>query len=363
MKVTFRVDASVAIGSGHVMRCMTLATALRDRGAQCQFICRAHNGNLIELLRQRGFDVVELTLRDGDGEGIVADTSAPAHANWLDCDWKADAVETRAVLQALQPDWLVIDHYALDRRWEAEVRCGELRLMVIDDLADRVHECELLLDQNLGRRAVDYAALVPTSCNLLIGPQHALLRPEFVSLREASLQRPRTSVASVLVNMGGVDQPNATGAVLRMLRQFELPRDCRISVVMGMRAPWTCQVRELAAAMPWRTEVLVNISNMAQRMAASDLAIGAAGSTSWERCCLGLPALMVVLASNQEQGAAALARAGAAELLGTVADLGATLPAAMFEMMAGERLVRMSRVAASLVDGRGVDKVVHALER
>jgi UDP-2,4-diacetamido-2,4,6-trideoxy-beta-L-altropyranose hydrolase len=361
MKLAFRVDASVAIGSGHVMRCLTLATALRDRGDECQFICRAHPGNLVELLRQRGFDVVELAAHSDAGRCAV-DPGTVAHADWLGCDWNADAMETRAVLQVLQPDWLVVDHYALDQRWEAAARCGDLRLMVIDDLADRAHECELLLDQNLGRHAADYEGLVPNNCKLLVGPQHALLRPEFAAAREASLRRPRSSVASVLVNMGGVDQPNATGAVLRMLRQCELPDDCRISVVMGMHAPWISQVRELAAELPWPTEVLVNITDMAQRMAASDLAIGAAGSTSWERCCLGLPALIVVLASNQEQGAAALARAGAGDLLGTVEGLGATLPGAMREIMVREHLARMSRVAASLVDGRGVDKVLLALE-
>lgn len=362
MKLAFRVDASVAIGSGHVMRCLTLATALRDRGAECQFICRAHHGNLNELLLQRGFDVVELASHGCVGERAVANKGLPAHADWLGCDWEADAAQTRTALQAFQPDWLVVDHYALDQRWEAAVRCGGLRLLAIDDLADRAHECELLLDQNLGRQAADYAGLVPSGGKLLIGPQYALLRPEFAALRAASLQRPRISVTSVLVNMGGVDQPNATAAVLRTLRHVELPRDCRISVVMGMQAPWIGQVRALAAEMPWPTEVLVNISDMGQRMAESDLAIGAAGSTSWERCCLGLPALMVVLAENQQQGAGALARAGAADVLGTVADLGATLPAAMGEMMAGERLMRMSRVAASLVDGLGVEKVLDVLE-
>lgn len=359
MRFVFRVDASLLIGSGHVMRCLTLATSLREQGAHCHFVSRAHAGHLIELVRRRGFDV---SILEAQGK-VEPAIGGPAHADWLGCSWQVDAQQTRELVQSLEPDWLVVDHYALDQRWESVVLTGKVKLLVIDDLADRPHVCDLLVDQNLGRRAADYRKLVPSRCNVLAGPGYALLRSEFAILRSRSLARREDNrLGHVLVNMGGVDQPNATGEVLQVLRSCDLPASCRLSVVMGIQAPWIDEVRALASQMPWSTEVLVNVGDMAEYMAASDLAIGAAGSTAWERCCLGLPTLMVVLAANQEAGAAALQAEGAAVLLGSVAEISARLPTALQVVLQPGELARMSAVASAVVDGLGVQRVLQALE-
>lgn len=365
MMFVFRTDASLQIGSGHVMRCLTLAEALRANGAQCHFISRAHPGHLLEVIRQRGFAVTALPaeLSPPLANTQVASESAnePVHARWLGCDWQSDAQQTRTILTALQPDWLVVDHYALDHRWETALRPHYRKLMVIDDLADRFHHCELLLDQNLGRQLQDYANLVPAQCQVLIGPQYALLRPEFAALRPYSLQRrQQPALKQVLITMGGVDLPNATGQVLQALKVCALPQDCRISVVMGLQAPWLQQVRAQAQDMRWRTEVLVNISDMARRMADSDLAIGAAGSTSWERCCLGLPTLMVALADNQWPGAKALEVVQAACLIGKVCEIATQLPLAITAINQDDRLMQMSTFTNVITDGLGVDKVLQA---
>lgn len=363
MKFLFRVDASIAIGSGHVMRCLTLADALRRHGADCHFVCRAHAGHLIDSIRQRGFETTALAAGSAPLAGTELEPDAPAHAAWLECAWQKDARQTRDLALTLQPDWLVVDHYALDARWENAVRDARRKLLAIDDLADRSHACDVLMDQNLGRTAAHYAGLVSPGCRVLAGPDYALLRPEFMELRSASLaRRHHAALRHVFVNMGGVDQPNATGEVLAVLRECALPPDCRVSVVMGMQAIWIAEVREMAAAMPWPTEVLVNVTDMAERMAASDLAIGAAGGTAWERCCLGLPTLLVVLAANQEAGAAALEQAGAAVSLGRVDQVRARLPAALAGMMQAPRLDRMGQVAAGLVDGQGAGRILRALE-
>jgi UDP-2,4-diacetamido-2,4,6-trideoxy-beta-L-altropyranose hydrolase len=236
------------------------------------------------------------------------------------------------------------------------------KLLVIDDLADRPHRCDLLLDQNLGRQPQDYACLVPAQCKSLTGPQYTLLRPEFAALRPYSLQRRQLpTFKHLLITMGSVDLPNATGQVLQALKFCALPHDCRVSVVMGLQAPWLQQVREQSQDMPWPTEVLVSITDMAQRMAESDLAIGAAGSTSWERCCLGLPTLMVVLADNQWPGARALQEAQAACLIGAVCDITAQLPLAFRALTQDQRLMHMSTAASTVTDGQGVDKVLQAI--
>lgn len=369
MKIAFRADASLQMGSGHVMRCLTLADALKAQGADCHFISREHPGHLREVIRQRGYKVNSLVALVQSAQAaiksIVREAPLPqqvtVHAAWLGSTWQTDAQETSAILAHLQPDWLVVDHYALDQRWEEALAPHYRKLLVIDDLADRPHRCDLLLDQNLGSQPEHYATLVPAHCKVLAGPQYALLRPEFAALRPYSLQRRQTqpTLRHLLITMGGVDQPNATGQVLQALKTCVLPADCCITVVMGLTAPWLQNVRELAAQMPWPTEVVVNVNDMAQRMADSDLAIGAAGSTSWERCCLGLPSILVILAANQISACAELGALRAAEIIGELKYIKERLPDRLsFFFKNAESLQIFSDAASSICDGNGVALVV-----
>lgn len=358
--IVFRTDASLEMGSGHVMRCLTLADALREQGAKCRFVCRAHQGHLADLITARGHACHLLS----DVDLTVSDSSL-AHAHWLACGWEQDAAQTQAILADWQPDWLVVDHYALDARWERLMRPHVGNIMAIDDLADRVHNCDLLLDQNLGRQPDDYRERIPSNCTLLVGPHYALLRPEFAAMREYSLQRRQIPVLKqVLITMGGVDQPNATGRVLEALRQAPLPDDCRICVVMGAKAPWLAQVEALATTLPWPTEVRVNVSNMAELMANSDLAIGAAGGTSWERCCLGLPTILVVLAQNQYESAVHLAATESAHVVASVDDIPKEMARLLPDICQEEEiLTRLSSASTAISDGAGVRRVLSAWEK
>lgn len=359
--IAFRADASLEIGSGHVMRCLTLANAMRSQGAECQFICREHPGHLCDVIETRGFTVHRLALQESSlNPGL-------AHAHWLGADWLQDAVSCEAILSELPPAWLVVDHYALDHRWEAAVlpksTGSTARLLVIDDLANRKHAADLLLDQNLGRQGEDYEGLVPDDCRVLAGPRYALLRPEFREWREASLSRrtcqPR--VKRLLINLGGVDNDNLTGRILEALTDCDLPNDLEIVVVMGASAPWRRSVATQAKMLPWPTEVVVNVSDMARRMAEADIAIGAAGSTSWERCCLGLPTLMLVLADNQESAASALQAVGAAHYIHTDA-LKARLSYELERLfMSSSSLKNMAMSSAAVCDGAGALRVVTIL--
>jgi UDP-2,4-diacetamido-2,4,6-trideoxy-beta-L-altropyranose hydrolase len=369
MKVVFRVDASLQIGSGHFMRCLTLAEALRVNGVQCHFICRAHAGNLLGLILHSGFGFSELPLeilRSHPKKQVVIDyPKVNEHAQWLGCDWQNDAEQTRAIVEKLQPDLLVVDHYALDQQWEFVLRPYCKKLFVIDDLADRPHQCDFLLDQNLGRLPQDYSKLVPSHCKVLAGPQYALLRQEFSKLRAYSLQRrQQPTLKHLLISMGGVDLPNASGQVLQALKDCILPKDCHVSLVMGHQAPWLTKVRAQAQDMPWKTEVLVNISDMAQCMADSDLAIGAAGSTSWERCCLGLPTLLTVLAKNQENAASYLELAGAAYCLSLDVQLNQRLrDRIQYLLNQSDGLNRMTNNASRITDGMGVERVITEIQK
>lgn len=296
--IAFRTDASLDIGTGHVMRCLTLAEALRKRGASCSFICREHAGNLLDLIRQRGFDTYALPIKDislaKPAKQKVIDEKINAHTAWLGADWQADAEQTISAIDELIVDWLIVDHYSLDAYWELALRPQCHKLMVIDDLADRTHDCDVLLDQNIGRAIKDYENLVPAQCKLLVGPQYALLRPEFSALRQYSLDRRATpQLKNLLITMGGVDKDNTASQVLAVLNTCSLPTGCRITVVMGSHAPWLKQIRDQATQMPWTTEVLVNVNNMAQLMADSDLAIGASGFACYELASLGCIMMLI----------------------------------------------------------------------
>jgi len=361
MRVVIRTDASIRIGTGHVMRCLTLADALRRQGAECRFICRALEGHMAAAIRARGFECTLLPAHEGP-----LPVGPPDHAHWAEADWRRDAEETRAALGSA-PDWLVLDHYAFDARWEEAVCPAGTRLLVLDDLADRPHTADLLLDQNLGRRAEDYDGFVPDHCKRLIGPRYALLRPEFAERRAEALaaraERADQGIRHLLISMGGIDLPNATSKVLEVLPECNLPDDARITVVMGAQAPALERVRALAVALPWQTDVRVNVSDMAALMADADLAIGGAGTTTWERCCLGLPTLTVVLADNQKSAAVALATAEATMNLGECnrSILARTLPSSISRLSEPDCLISFSTKSAAICDGKGKDEILNRI--
>lgn len=357
MRVAFRADASVTIGTGHVMRCLTLADALRARGVDCQFVTRDLPGHLGARIADRGFAVSLLDAPTGP-----APSGPPDHAAWAGVTWQQDLADTRAVLD--RADWLVVDHYALDARWQQGLGDCVGRIMVIDDLADRPHAAALLLDQNLGREAKDYDGLVPDDCRILTGPRFALLRPEFAAQRERSLTRRQTpQLANLMVTMGGTDAIDATSQVLRALKDADLPEGLQISVVMGSRAPALERVRALAADVPWPTEVLVDVRDMAALMTDADLAIGAGGSTNWERCCLGLPGIVVETAENQARSVAAMVDAGAALGTGLLSNPGFfdRVLGAVRHMQNADFRAESSRRAAAICAGDGAPRVVDIL--
>ncbi len=358
MKIAFRSDASLQIGTGHFMRCLALADVLRQRGAQCNFICRPSHGHLLNLIQERGHKA-NILVQSGDAFSASADLS---HAKLLSSDWASDAKQTQQTLGRQVVDWLVVDHYALDERWEHALRPHARRILVIDDLADRPHDCDLLLDQNLGREPKDYVGLLSSKTKTLIGPSYALLRPEFSEWREHSLQRrEKPKLTNLLITMGGVDLTNVTGQVLDALTICDLPADLRITVVVGPMSLWLAKVQAQAASMPRPTQVLVGVSNMAQLMAESDLCIGAAGGTAWERCALGLPTIVLILAANQNSGAMALQAHGAAWTADDLEQL-RTQMITMFNIdKQTVALQKLSQAAARVTQGDGVSRVLESI--
>lgn len=363
-KIAFRTDASLLMGSGHVMRCLTLAEALKAQGAECHFISRAHIGHLLEVIRQRGFAVtalpVELPPPPANTQVASERPKEPAHALWLGCDWQTDAEQTRAIVETLHPDWLVVDHYALDQRWETALRPHYQKLMVIDDLADRPHDCDLLLDQNLvAQMQTRYADKVPAACVMLLEPEYALLQPIYAELHDRMPPR-EGQIRRIFIFFGGADSDNLTGQSISAFLSLTRP-DIEVDVVIAAGSPYTENIRQQVAG-HGNIHLHSGLPTLAPLMAKADLAIGAGGATSWERLCLGLPTLVVTLAENQRPIADGLSQRGLIRWLGHQDAVDQTTIAQALGKLLQQGLDEdWSLRCLAAVDGKGIDRVCAAL--
>lgn len=359
MKVAIRVDSSLKIGTGHVMRCLTLAKALSNKGAEIFFICRNHKGHVIGIIKNSGYDVIVLPFH----KSVNTDSSLYG-CSWLGDNIENDALYTLDILKKNPVDWLIVDHYSLDSRWESFLVGYYKYLMVIDDLANRKHICDLLLDQNLGRKHEEYQCIVPDYCHTLLGPTYALLRDEFILWRDYSLKRRQESkrIEQIFINMGGTDPDNITGNILNQLSSLKLGEFVKIIVVIGASFPWPDEVREIASKMKNDIDVRHNVANIAELMANSDLAIGAAGSTSWERCCLGLPSIVFAIAENQRNSASQLMKHDAAIAIESYLGLTSIIEDLLSGSDSSMKLINsITEKSSQLVDGTGAERVANYL--
>jgi UDP-2,4-diacetamido-2,4,6-trideoxy-beta-L-altropyranose hydrolase len=362
MKILFRVDSSLLIGTGHTMRCLTLAEVLREKNVEVSFVTHAQQGNLNDFLKQKGYKVYSLTSQNDEhyrkNEYVInnEENGSLSYTAWLAATWQEDAAQTKNILKEIKPDWLIVDHYAIDYRWHQFIKPFCRKLMVIDDLANRKHNCDLLLDQTHGRKDKDYHRLVPNDCTLLLGSKFALLRPEFSDWREYSLKRRKNpEIKQIIITLGGIDKDNITSQVIEALKECSLSAELEIAIVMGGNAPHIDNIKNIAEQMPCKTQVLTNIENIAEYMAKSDLAIGAAGSTTWERCCLGLPTLMVITADNQKNNGRTLEKNRAVILI-TKPIKNSVIK--IFSELTDKVMQELSTNSVELVDGMGCARVV-----
>jgi len=367
--IVFRCDASLAIGSGHVMRCLTLARELRRQGQVCHLISRRLPGHLLDLIAAEFPLHILPALQEPQAKSPIA---ADDYAGWLGCSQEQDAKDTLAAIDAAglaSIAWLVVDHYGLDAEWHQRLREGlgalnqHPRLLVIDDLANRPLKADLLLDQNrLDSEEGDriYQPLLPPGCRCLIGPHFALMAEAFRLLQPLLPQR-RAPVQRVLIFLGGSDLQNLTERCLVGLLE-PTPLPLKLDVVLGQANPHRQRIEALLASHP-QTQLHQGLPSLAGLMAQADLAIGAGGVTSWERVCLGLPALLAGLAPNQNQVIRQLVAAGAVVDLGTADDITSELVRDLTSRFLAnpQELERMSRQAASICDGWGSARVTAAM--
>ncbi|SCY58377.1 UDP-2,4-diacetamido-2,4,6-trideoxy-beta-L-altropyranose hydrolase [Lysinibacillus fusiformis] len=352
MKVIIRVDASVEIGSGHVMRCLTLANGFVTLGYDVVFICRATNGDATNFIVQNGYKVF---LLDAIEESLWNYTSV----NWMD-----DAMETKNYIDSLEgtSNLLVVDHYSIDERWENFIRPYVHTILVIDDLANRKHCCDILLDQNY---YVDgqtrYVSLVPENCLLLLGPKYALLRDEFMELMY--LVNSKKTLQHMLLFMGGSDPTNETEKILDYILPIILKNEITVDVVVGNINIHKNKIKKICSENKY-LHYYCQIDNIAELMVRADFCIGAGGATTWERCALGLPTATIVIAENQREITEDVAKYGACFYLG---DLESVTQKNVQKVLLNaisdtDKLNTMSKRCRKLVDGKGMSRVIKEIQ-
>ena len=348
--IAIRLDSGTPIGSGHLVRCHTLATALRRRGANVRFVCRQRPGDMSDRLAADGFVVHRLPLSSDDA--LSRDTVG---AQWLGETIERDATDTIAALGGKPLDWLVVDHYAAGAHWHAQLRPHVERIMVVDDLADRALDCDVLLDQNWfgSRTEARYDELVAPARTRLLGPRYALLQPEYAERRRVASKR-SSGVRRVFVYFGAGDPTNETAKALDALSRPQLA-DLAVDVVIGPCHP---DPRGVEHAVQRRSGATLyhEVGSLASLMLTADVAVGAGGATTWERLCLGVPSIVTTIAANQEPIARALHEHGLIRWLGGSGQTSATSYA--------DALISAptpSPQQSPLVDGRGAQRVVEVM--
>lgn len=356
MKIVFRVDSSLHIGSGHLYRTLTLAKQLAAQNSEVliYFICRDLYGNSAFLIQQNGFPLLTIPVQE--------EVCSQIERVWTDEEILYDVEQTRELLLSIgEIDLLIIDHYGLDKRWENEMKTLSRKIMVIDDLANREHACDILLDQNYYTDQQErYNKFVPPTCLKMQGPAYSLLRSEFASIRR-NLKKQYGTVKRMFVFFGGSDETNETAKALHAIRLMD-ELNIQFDVVVGFHNPYKAEIEEMCRQLQ-NTRFYCQIDYIAELMACADLGLGAGGATTWERSALGLPSVVISTAENQERLSIDCDALGISKYLGRSHEVDAEQILHTIQELINnpERIQSMSEKGMELVDGSGTSRVVKGI--
>ena len=361
MQFAFRVDASSKIGSGHVIRCLTLAKELTKQGNKCIFICRNHENNLIEKIKKQKFKVVTLFKSNKFKTKPFNKNRKIDYAKWIGASWKADAKQTIIALNKKKIDCLIIDHYGIEKKWEKKLRPFTKNIIVIDDLANRAHECDFLLDQSLCSSKERYQNLVPKYCKQLHGPYYALIDIIYSSAR-LKLKKRSAKIKRALIYFGsGEETYKLLKTTLIAFSRQDLLK-IKLDVVFNGKLNFIKRLKYLIN-LRGNAKLYTNLPNLSSLMSKADIAIGGAGSTSWERCCMGLPTIGVISADNQKFNANSLNLKGVAILIESTLFNASRISDTVMSLYKNDTYLKMSKKAFSICDGNGSKRVTKYLIR
>ncbi|MDC0142453.1 UDP-2,4-diacetamido-2,4,6-trideoxy-beta-L-altropyranose hydrolase [Candidatus Nitrosopelagicus sp.] len=340
-KIFIRVDSGRDIGIGHIMRCMSLAETLARNNFEVIFISKKLDEKIYELIIKKGYKINILPENENNANIV-----------------NHDAIETQKIIVSNKDDssWLIVDHRNIDIQWEQILRKHVQKIIVIDDLADKQHDCDMLIDQNLYEEINErYENLVPKNCKMLLGPRYALLRSEFSNLRQKLIKN-RTELRNILISFGGTDPSNETRKVLEAIKILNL-ENIHIDVVTTSINPFKDEIQQLCSSMT-NINFYCDVDKIGDLMSTSDLAIGAGGSTTWERCCLGLPSLVSVISEDQLECTRVMGKEGHIIYLGLAKKLTIHDYVIGIKNLDIQNLQKISKLNLKLVDGQGCQRIL-----
>lgn len=342
MKVVFRVDSSGSIGAGHLIRCLALAQELQYRDIETFFISQNNLLPLREYLLSSGHKIFDIP------------QSIP-----LKFDWKRDSEETLEILKDLAADILIVDHYQLDKKWQESVKESINKLVVIDDKPGRKLFCDILIDQNLGRKPDHYLPFIEGDPKLLLGTKFVLIREEFRLNKERAFKRRKKfeGIKSILLTFGGSESSSSYLNIIKVLSEIKLKNIFEVKLAPGFELQQDKYSKDFLKSKKLKIRVLDNPLNIYESMVTSDLCIGYAGSSSWERCILGLPALLKVKSDNQLFIAENLEKLGAAKIWKEEYELKKLVQ----KMDEKENWVKVVDASLKICDGKGTHRVADAI--
>ena len=360
MKIIFRTDSSSEIGAGHVMRCLTLAKILKKRGSDCKFVCRKLKGNFIKKIKKENFEVI--TLYNQNQKKIVRnyDRSRSKYLKWLNTTLQNDAKQTIDALHLKKIDLLIVDHYSLDKSWEKKLRPYTSKIMVIDDLANRFHDCDFLLDQNLGSSKKRYKKLVPNKCKQFHGSKYVLINQIYAS-KKFKLKNRSGKINQILIYFGsGNDSLKFIKIALKVFCDPEL-LNINLDIVFNGSSSGFLDIKQIAKKRG-KCRIHVDLPNLSKLILKADLAIGAAGSTTWERCLAGLPSILIISDTNQEIIAKFMKSVGAAFIFRPSSKLEKEFKNSV-KLLINEpnTCLKMGRNAHKICDGYGSERVAEEI--
>ncbi len=357
MVIVFRVDSSTIMGSGHLMRCLTLSKLIRSSGNDdVYFICRDLGGNIASLVSDNDFNLIMLPAAERNSNLL-------GYTAWFTVSQEQDSYETIDAIGSIsserQVDYVIVDSYAINEKWEKKLRPFTKKIFVIDDLANRKHECDFLLDQTYGiENSSKYDGLVPLSCVQFLGTPYSLLKPEYRKLRQ-EIDLLRQEIKNILVFFGGSDDTGETVKFLEALKQKQYEQ-YHFIIIIGGGNPQKKKIKAYCDEMD-NVEFHCQVDNMEYYISISDIAFASAGVNTWERCVLGLPSVITVTADNQLEVAAKMREKNAAVILGGFDSVNSEDYSRSLSKIDEIDISTMSKNAAGLMEKNGIDELLKVI--
>ena len=347
MNIFFRVDASESIGGGHFFRCISIAVALKKRGHLCSFICQEINDYFSSILDYHSFELIDLPKNS-----LISDKDQLFEASNLTEKIKKNKIHI---------DVLFVDVYKINAVWEEKLKTSTDKLFAIDDLANRDHYVDYIIDQNAGRTETDYKIHNLNRGKILSGTRFAIINQDIADYRDKALRiRKKINNKNILINFGSSSHESLYSQFIKSLISNGDMQGKSISLLSSNKT--SNEFKDLLDSLKVRLLTSLSPIELAKLYISSDFCIGAGGVSALERCCLGLPSGVVCIAKNQYLGSVQLEKKGCIKLLNNFPDLTVSIDIIKNLLNDDDQLKDLSTNSFNEVDGSGLKRILSEVE-